>query len=273
MALGGKLREARMRMNLTPSQAAAATRMKVQLVEALEREDFSHIAAPIYGKGFIKLYAELVGLYPKPLVDEYVRSLGAPRTPLLVSEEEPPAKPAPPKHDLAAFTTDKFTPPAGETIVLKEEEPQPPAPAAQAPAEPAREQAKDLELFAHAETRAAQPAREQTPEEEPDEFRYRPGRQAEGRQADLWTRRAQAATAAGEPAEGKARRPWSGLSEFPLRTVALLAGVALVVIFLASGLSRCARRPARGPVAPPSPAVNVAEPLRTAVPLPDPYVD
>lgn len=72
MALGAKLKEAREQRKLTPSEVAAATRMKVQIVEDLDQENFSRIAAPVYGKGFIKLYAEFVGLNPKPLIDEYV---------------------------------------------------------------------------------------------------------------------------------------------------------------------------------------------------------
>jgi len=72
MKLGDELRRARLARKLTTSQIAAATRMKIQVVEALEREDFSSIAAPIYSKGFIKLYAEYVGLDPKPLIDDFV---------------------------------------------------------------------------------------------------------------------------------------------------------------------------------------------------------
>ena len=64
MALGEQLRKARLERNLRPSEVAAATRMKVQIVEALEQEDFSKMAAPIYGKGFIRMYAEHVGLDP-----------------------------------------------------------------------------------------------------------------------------------------------------------------------------------------------------------------
>ncbi|OGV58042.1 MAG: hypothetical protein A2283_15980 [Lentisphaerae bacterium RIFOXYA12_FULL_48_11] len=72
MALGEKLRNARLSAKLTTSQIAAATRIKVQIIEDIEREDFRRVAAPIYGKGFIKLYAEKVGLNPVPLVEEYV---------------------------------------------------------------------------------------------------------------------------------------------------------------------------------------------------------
>lgn len=106
MALGEKLRNTRLKRNLTTSQVAAATRMKVQMVEDLEREDFSHIAAPIYGKGFIRMYAQHIGLDPAPLIDEYLerttgkkppslRRASTPVTALPVEETRPPAKEPP----------------------------------------------------------------------------------------------------------------------------------------------------------------------------------
>jgi len=72
MAIGKTLQDARLRKKMTTSQVAAATRIKIQLIEGIERDDFSKVSAPIYGKGFIKLYAECVGLDPKPLIDEYM---------------------------------------------------------------------------------------------------------------------------------------------------------------------------------------------------------
>ena len=54
------------------SEVAKATRMKIQMIDDLEHENFSRIAAPIYGKGFIRLYAELVGIDPNPLINEYL---------------------------------------------------------------------------------------------------------------------------------------------------------------------------------------------------------
>ncbi len=71
MSLGQQLKQARLRMNLTASEVASATRMKVQIVESIEDENFSVFAAPIYGKGFIRMYAEYVGLDPVPLMQEY----------------------------------------------------------------------------------------------------------------------------------------------------------------------------------------------------------
>lgn len=75
MAIGSILKEARIKKQLSESQVAELTRMKVQLVQDLENDDFHRIAATIYGKGFIKLYAECVGLDPKPLINDYIRSV------------------------------------------------------------------------------------------------------------------------------------------------------------------------------------------------------
>lgn len=70
---GETLRKTREAKGLTLSEVAQKTHMLVQQVEALEKEDFSKIAAPIYGRGFVKLYCEAVGIEDyKPLVDEFM---------------------------------------------------------------------------------------------------------------------------------------------------------------------------------------------------------
>ena len=94
--LGQILKEAREKKSATASQAAAATRMKIQTIEALERDDFSRIAAPMYARGFIKLYAEYLGLDPAPLIREY-SDLHAPkaRPPLAPENGSSPGEGAP----------------------------------------------------------------------------------------------------------------------------------------------------------------------------------
>ncbi len=87
MAIGPTLQDARLKKQLTASQVAEMTRMKVQIVDDLEHDDFHRIAATIYGKGFIKLFAECVDLDPKPLIADYMRTVkGA------SEEDEPPAE-------------------------------------------------------------------------------------------------------------------------------------------------------------------------------------
>ncbi len=81
MAIGPILQQARLKKQLTTSQVAEMTRMKMQMVECLEHDDFSHIAATIYGKGFIKLYAQCVGLDPEPLIEDYMRTVRGDQAP------------------------------------------------------------------------------------------------------------------------------------------------------------------------------------------------
>lgn len=69
---GKTLRLAREAKGYTISQLAEATRMIHQTIEDLENENFTRIAAPIYGRGFVKLYCEAVGLDPKPMVAEFM---------------------------------------------------------------------------------------------------------------------------------------------------------------------------------------------------------
>lgn len=90
MALGSILRKARESRKLTTSQVASATHMKSQTVDAIEREDFSRMPAAIYCKGFIKLYAEYMGMDPDPLTREYVERFVEPPPP---PEPEKPAEP------------------------------------------------------------------------------------------------------------------------------------------------------------------------------------
>ena len=72
-SIGERLRDARETQGVTISQAAAATRIKFQHIESMERDDFSNIAAAAYARGFLKIYAEFLGLVPDPLIREYNR--------------------------------------------------------------------------------------------------------------------------------------------------------------------------------------------------------
>ncbi len=92
--LGDTLRMARENLKMSQGDVAEATRMKVHMVDAIERNDFSRIDVPLYGKGFIKLYAECVGLEPEPLVREYLARYARAARPSLKSEHPAPRAPA-----------------------------------------------------------------------------------------------------------------------------------------------------------------------------------
>ena len=130
MEFGKTLRTAREAKGLTTGQIAERTHMMVQVVEGLENEDFSKIVAPIYGRGFVKLYCETVGLEPKPLVDAFMEiysggrgKSAAPHEPAKPEQRpveptapEPPPKPvAPEPPQRVQETIDFGAPPAAET--------------------------------------------------------------------------------------------------------------------------------------------------------------
>ena len=76
---GKTLKSAREAKGLSVAQVAEATRLLPRIVEDLEKEDFSHLPAPIYGRGFVKLYCEEVGLDPKPMIAEFMDILNGGR--------------------------------------------------------------------------------------------------------------------------------------------------------------------------------------------------
>jgi transcriptional regulator with XRE-family HTH domain len=92
--LGDTLRMAREHLKMSQNDVAEATRMKVHMIDAIERNDFSRIDVPLYGKGFIKLYAECMGLDPEPLVREYLERHARSVRPSLKSDYPAPRAPA-----------------------------------------------------------------------------------------------------------------------------------------------------------------------------------
>jgi hypothetical protein len=71
--LGQQLKAAREAKGVSEHDAGTATKILTKIICAMEADDFSVMAAPTYAKGFIRLYAEYLGLEPEPLVDEYLR--------------------------------------------------------------------------------------------------------------------------------------------------------------------------------------------------------
>ena len=55
---GSQMREARERMRVTVTEAAAATHLKMLVIEAMERDNYPKLIAPTYAKGFFRLYCE-----------------------------------------------------------------------------------------------------------------------------------------------------------------------------------------------------------------------
>jgi cytoskeleton protein RodZ len=69
--IGSSLREARERRNLSYGQVEADTAIRTRYIRALEDEDFHILPGPTYTKGFLRAYADYLGLDGQPFVDEF----------------------------------------------------------------------------------------------------------------------------------------------------------------------------------------------------------
>jgi cytoskeletal protein RodZ len=91
-SIGEILREARHQKKLSLEEASRATKIKLEILEKLESDEFDRLAAPMYTKGFLKLYAEYLGLDSQFVVDSYLRSQGGLRRQGLQVETEKTAR-------------------------------------------------------------------------------------------------------------------------------------------------------------------------------------
>ena len=76
--IGARLRSARERSRLTILQAAEKLHLDPDILEALEADDFAALGAPVYVKGHLRHYAELVSEPVEPLFELYSQSTRVP---------------------------------------------------------------------------------------------------------------------------------------------------------------------------------------------------
>lgn len=104
MSVGATLRQAREAKGLSLEDIKNSTQIMTRQLQEMEHDDFSSFAAPIYAKGFIRLFARAVGLDPEPLVREFSAQPmkgggGSPALKAMPAPEPPPAAPAPSPSD------------------------------------------------------------------------------------------------------------------------------------------------------------------------------
>ena len=69
--IGETLREARMRQRLDIADVEDRTKIRAKYLRALENEEFGMLPGPTFVKTFLRTYAEMLGLDPHVLVEEY----------------------------------------------------------------------------------------------------------------------------------------------------------------------------------------------------------
>jgi cytoskeleton protein RodZ len=74
-AIGQTLSDARERLGLTLEEAERATRIRVHHLEALEHEAWDSLPSPVQARGFLRNYADFLGLNPDAILLQYVDML------------------------------------------------------------------------------------------------------------------------------------------------------------------------------------------------------
>jgi cytoskeleton protein RodZ len=72
---GARLKAAREQTGVSLRHVAAATKISVTALEALERGDFARLPGGIFGRAFVRAYALQVGLDPEVTVSEFIVEL------------------------------------------------------------------------------------------------------------------------------------------------------------------------------------------------------
>jgi len=84
--IGGSLREARLKRGLTPADVQKAIRIRDRYLQALEEERWELLPGDAYVKGFLRTYADYLGLDGSLYVDEYNARYAHEDEPQLVPE-------------------------------------------------------------------------------------------------------------------------------------------------------------------------------------------
>lgn len=69
--IGSILRDARVRQDISLQQAEADTKIRVKYIQAMENEDFDVLPGGTYVKGFLRTYAEYLGIDYQLVLEEY----------------------------------------------------------------------------------------------------------------------------------------------------------------------------------------------------------
>lgn len=87
-SIGEYLRAAREERKIPIAQVSRDTRVSERYLVAIEAGELSSLPAVAYARGFIRIYAEYLGLDPKPLLDQFSRENLAVLKPVLAPESD-----------------------------------------------------------------------------------------------------------------------------------------------------------------------------------------
>ncbi len=91
--IGQQLKKAREERYLTIAKVVEETRIRAHYIEAMEADNFDFLPSPVQARGFLRLYAEFLGLSMEELISRQRDGAGAESVPVPVAAPAPPAPP------------------------------------------------------------------------------------------------------------------------------------------------------------------------------------
>lgn len=76
---GKMLKQIRERMGIELRSIAMETKITVKILELIEEEAFDRLPTQVYLKGFLKGFAQCLGLDPKKVIEDYLHSMETPK--------------------------------------------------------------------------------------------------------------------------------------------------------------------------------------------------
>jgi cytoskeletal protein RodZ len=89
VTFGEELRKEREIRGIELREIAEATKISQRFLEALERDDFKNLPAPVFSRGFVREYSRYLGLDAEEMVDRYVHYCHSIDDPTLSEFPEP----------------------------------------------------------------------------------------------------------------------------------------------------------------------------------------
>jgi cytoskeletal protein RodZ len=73
---GRELKQVREKIGLELQTVSKETKISLKILESLEEENFEKLPPLVYLKGFLRSYAQCLGLDPQKVVEGYLQSMG-----------------------------------------------------------------------------------------------------------------------------------------------------------------------------------------------------
>jgi cytoskeleton protein RodZ len=74
-SFGEELRRERELREISLREISEATKISLRYLDALERNDFRHLPGGVFNKGFVRAYAQYIGVDPESMVNAYLLEL------------------------------------------------------------------------------------------------------------------------------------------------------------------------------------------------------